>query len=65
MTPTVGTKTKTSTFKVGERVRFRDTDRVGTIVRQWSPWDEYRVRWDEGTSLVEASNVWASDLRAL
>ena len=45
-----------SRYKYGDRVAATvgDLNRQGTIVQRFDPWDQYRVRWDDGSG----SSMW-------
>lgn len=52
--------TRKPTFQVGDEVGalIGTPRRRGFITRHWAPYDQYRVRWTDGTE----TNLWARDL---
>lgn len=49
-----------STFQNGDEViaLIGEPRRRGFIVRHWDPYDQYRVRWTDGSE----TNIWARNL---
>lgn len=50
-------------YQKGDTVRPKigDTSRRGVIVRQWVPWSQFQIRWENGST----SSLWHLDLELI